>query len=148
MISYLEPDSDLLRKSRCAQRFMDHSLDRLCTSKGCSSTSTLPSSSLQKSKVPIRKLSLSIDANYRIRRITKEREVVERQRRRQDTTFRSPMNTELHQEQYRGNCNNIRKRQHCDGTSPKENLQTFRTSSDLSGDHGWVSLMILRDYLF
>lgn len=57
-------------------RCMDHSLDRVRTSKDYfSSTSPLPSSSLQKSKIPIRKLSSSIGAGFRIRRITYERGV-------------------------------------------------------------------------
>lgn len=55
---------------------------------------------------------------------------------------RSPMNAGRRPSQgtYRGDTSSsTRKRRHCDGTSPKENFRcasTFRTSSDLSGDHG------------
>lgn len=53
----------------------------------------------------------------------------------------SPMNAgyRLRQERSRGSSSTTGKPRHCDGTSSKENLRrasTFRTSSDLSGDHG------------
>ncbi|KYQ53909.1 Synaptic vesicle glycoprotein 2B [Trachymyrmex zeteki] len=50
------------------------------------------------------------------------------------------------QGQHRGNCSSsTRKRRHCDGTSTKENFRranTCRTSSDLSGDHGFHYMLL------
>lgn len=74
MISYLEPTSGLLRKSRCAPRFIvyNHSLGRDCESKGYAPKPSLPSSTLQKSK---NSQAVVLDQRrFCIRRIGNERE--------------------------------------------------------------------------
>jgi hypothetical protein len=68
--------------------------------------------------------------------------------RLQPAVQHSPMNAGRRPSQgkYRGDISSSTRKRHCDGTPPKENFRranTFRTSSDLSGDHGWTFYSVI-----